>query len=97
MKQGLAGVFLAVLPMTAWGSSDEAWEEFRKAVDQGCRALIEAPDAAEVAVEVNPFGSESYGAALVTIDIAEGRDRMICIFDKGTGKAELTAAFTEAE
>jgi hypothetical protein len=46
-----------------------------------------------VSVEVNPFGSESFGAAIVTVTAEWGSDRMICIFDKASRKAELTAAF----
>lgn len=92
MKQRLAVLLAAVLPLAAWGSTDEAWKAFRAAVEQSCRALVEAPPSAEVTVEVSPFGSESYGAALVTV----GRDRMICVHDKATGKAELTAPFADA-
>lgn len=96
MKQGLAAILVTVLPAMAWGSSDEAWEEFRAAVEQSCRALIEAPSDAKVAIEVNPFGSESYGAALVTVGYEEGQDRMVCIYDKTAKRAELTAPFTDA-
>ncbi|MCZ0961814.1 hypothetical protein [Paracoccus benzoatiresistens] len=96
MKQQLAAILISVLPVAAWSSSDEAWEEFRAAVDQSCRALIEAPAGVDIAVAVNPFGSESYGAALVTIGNEDGQDRMICIHDKATGKAELTAPFPDA-
>lgn len=92
MKQGLAAIGLAVLPVMAWPSSDEAWDAFRTAVAQSCRVLVEAPASASVAVEVNPFGSESYGAALVTA----GSDRMVCIYDKAAGTAELTAPFADA-
>jgi hypothetical protein len=96
VKQRLAGILMALLPGVAWGASEEAWEEFRAAVDQSCRALVEAPAQASVAVEVSPFGSESYGAALVTVGYAERKDRMICIYDKATAKAELTAPFVDA-
>lgn len=82
----------AVLPAWGLGSSDEAWREFRAAVERSCRALVQAPGNAEVEVEVNAFGSENHGAALVTA----GRDRMICILEKTTGRAELTAPFTDA-
>ena len=92
MKQGLAAILVAALPMTAQASSEEAWEAFRSDVDRSCRALVEAPASASVTVEVNPFGSDSYGAALVTV----GPDRMICIYDKAAGTAELTAPFADA-
>ena len=45
----------------------------------------------EVAVEVSPFGSESYGAAVVTLTGEAGTDRAVCIVDKATKAAELTA------
>ena len=45
-------------------------------------------------IEVNPFGSERYGAALVTATLAGGvTSRMICIYDKATKAVELTAPF----
>lgn len=93
----IAGLTAIVMAGGALASSDDAWQEFRAQVRAGCAALVEAPEGAGVVVEVNPFGSESYGVALVTVGYAEGGvDRMACIFDKKTGQAELTAAFTAA-
>lgn len=86
---------LLAAPALVHASSEDAWEEFRANVETTCRALIDAPETAQVAVEVNPFGSESYGAALMTIDYGEaGQDRLACIFNKQTETAELTAPFT---
>ena len=43
---------------------------------------------------MNPFGSESYGAALVTVTLKDSSaDRMICVYDKQAKTAELTAPF----
>lgn len=82
----------------AQAASEAAWDEFRTAVETACTALVEAPAEAEIAVEVNPFGSESYGVALVTVSFpAGGADRMICVMDKKTGAAELSAPFTPEE
>lgn len=76
----------------ALASSDEAWEEFRAEVKESCAAL--ADDDAQI--EVNPFGSESYGIALMTVDHGnEPQERMICIFDKQSKEAEITGPFTE--
>jgi hypothetical protein len=86
-------LLLAALPAAA--DSPDAWEDFRQTVATTCAALVQDPGT--VTVEVNPFGSESYGAAIVTVTAAYGTDRMICIYDKQTGSAELTAAFTPAE
>ncbi|MDT1061763.1 hypothetical protein RM190_07825 [Paracoccus sp. CPCC 101403] len=82
---------LAATPALA--SSEEAWTEFRAEVEKACTAL--APTEGETAMEVNPFGSESYGAALLITTLADGgADRYVCIYDKQTKKAELTAPFT---
>ncbi len=95
MKQRLIAAALAVLPVPGLASTEDAWDAFRASVETACLALVDAPDA-KVAVQVNPFGSESYGAALVDVAHAAGTDRMICIFDKKTGAAEITAPFTDA-
>lgn len=85
------------MPALATASSDDAWEEFRTEVGDACTALADAPEGAEVTVDVNPFGSESYGAAIVTVSQGAGEDRMICIYDKQEKSAEMTAPFTPDE
>lgn len=89
----LMAIMAITAPVSAYASSDEAWEEFRAEVRDACEAATGAPENAEVAIEVNPFGSEHYGAAVVTVTQAAGEDRMICIFDKAKKGAELTAPF----
>ncbi|WP_208021124.1 hypothetical protein [Paracoccus alkanivorans] len=79
----------------ASASSDEAWEEFREQVRERCSELAEVPESGELTIEVNPFGSENYGLAMVTVAYpGDAQDRMICVMDKATGKAELSAPFT---
>ena len=92
----IAGV-ATTMPALAMASSEDAWEAFRAEVGEACTALADAPEAAEVTVEVNPFGSESYGAAIVTVSQEAGEDRMVCIYDKQEKSAELTAPFTTDE
>lgn len=80
----------------AAASSDDAWQTFRDQVAAACTALARPlAGGAEMTVEVDPFGSESHGVAIVTLVRPDGRERMICITDKtpeGTGAAaELTA------
>lgn len=87
-------LLLALLATPALADSEAAWDAFRAEVEAACRALVEGPG--EVAVEVNPFGSEHYGVALVTLASAAGTDRMACVLDKATGAAELTAPFLPA-
>ncbi|UXU73968.1 MULTISPECIES: hypothetical protein [unclassified Paracoccus (in: a-proteobacteria)] len=74
-------------------SGPDEWEKFRTDVETACSAL--APQGGETAIEVNPFGSESYGAALLITSHPDGAaDRYVCIYDKARGTAELTAPFT---
>ncbi len=85
---------LALVAMPVWASGDGAWAEFRTEVEAACAALVGQPG--DVVVEVNPFGSEHYGAAIVTVTPeggAPGAERMICIFDKTAKVAELTTPF----
>lgn len=90
---------LAILPVLAapaLASSEDAWEEFRAEVHDSCAALI--PDQGETVIEVNPFGSERFGAALLITTLPDGgADRYVCIYDKAAKTAELTAPFTPPE
>lgn len=81
-------LFAATPPASA--ASDDAWEALRGDVGEKCLAaacdLFEAPRAI-----VDPFGSESYGLALV-LGKAKGADAdisAICVVDKRSGEAEL--------
>jgi hypothetical protein len=85
-------IILALSPAPAAASGDDAWEQFRAAVEASCRALVQDPGV--VTVEVNPFGSQRFGAAIVTLAApGGGTDRMICIYDKVAMTAEMTAPF----
>ena len=86
--------FAVIAALPAFSSSEDAWAEFRTAVETECGKLIEAPEGATTEIEVNPFGSERFGAAIVTVTLAdETADRMVCIYDKQAKTAELTAPF----
>jgi hypothetical protein len=86
-------LLLALLATPAAASSDDAWAQFRVDVGTACLALVQGPGTATV--EVNGFGSESYGVALVTLTSDTGADRMVCVYDKRTKAAELSAPFGE--
>ena len=76
----------------ALASTDEAWTEFRADVLEKCRAL--APEGGASSVEVNPLGSDRFGAAIVTTTLESGEtQRAICIYDKQAKTAEITAPF----
>ncbi|MGP9805338.1 hypothetical protein [Paracoccus sp. NSM] len=87
-------VLLTALALPAHASTEAAWDEMRDRLAQGCEALL--PAAAEAVIEVNPFGSETYGVAVVTLTDPQGAtERMACIMDKASGEIELTAPFDE--
>lgn len=94
----LALPLAVVAALPALSSSEAAWEEFRTTVETECTKLVETPDGATSKVEVNPFGSESYGVAMVTLTLEDGTaDRMACVYDKQEKTAELTAPFATEE
>ncbi len=84
-------LLLPFLAIPAQASGEAEWDAFRAEVEAACLALLDFPG--EPMIEVNPFGSASYGAALVTMTLGDAQDRMLCIFDKTTKLAELTAPF----
>ncbi|MFN7103731.1 MAG: hypothetical protein ACK4N1_14035 [Pseudorhizobium sp.] len=86
----LLAAALALGAGTAEASSDDAWAAFAQTVEAKClaaaRDMLDAPRA-----EVDPFGSERYGLAIVT-GTAKGTTTTvshICVMDKQTEAAEL--------
>lgn len=84
---------LAAIPAAA--SSDGAWQQMRADIRAKCLAQHKkAGSAGKTAIEVNPFGSERFGAAILTTRLkAGGTERTVCIYDKAVRTAELTAPF----
>lgn len=80
-----------ILATPAFATGEEEWDLFQAEVAAACLALPDAPQNA--AVEVSPFGSESYGAALVSAITAGVLEQQVCIFDKTTRAAELASPF----
>jgi hypothetical protein len=81
-------VAFALFASPALADSPDAWEEFAQNITRACLALVQDPGLSTI--EVSPHGSQSYGAALVTLTADYGTDRMICIYEKLSGVAELT-------
>ena len=86
---------LAVLAVTlatiggASAASGDAWAEFAAEVEQGCLAATEGVFAEANAV-VDPFGSESYGLAIVSGTFPSGGSASIlCVFNKQTKAVEI--------
>ncbi|MEX0809362.1 MAG: hypothetical protein WD044_11605 [Dongiaceae bacterium] len=63
----LGGVVVAIASLvlygSLWASSPDKWDEFRKEMSDACAAGSEMGDPA---VTVDPFGTSSYGVALVS-------------------------------
>ena len=89
-RTSLAVLALLTAANSAAASSDDAWAEFAKTVEEKCLAatggMIEKPRAV-----VDPFGSEHFGLAVVT-GKAKGADATIshiCVMDKQSETVEL--------
>jgi hypothetical protein len=98
MRVLLAEWVMGIATLPAFASSPDAWDAFRQEVAAACIAaaarLIE-----NAAADVDPFGSESYGLALVH-GKAKGSDseiRAICVFDKKTKAVELGGGLPAAQ
>jgi hypothetical protein len=87
-RTALSALLLAATSLPATAASPEAWAEMRETIESECRALSEA-ELADVTVRVDPFGSESYGLALVTGLAGETPVERICVMEKTSGAVEL--------
>lgn len=92
----IALIAAGLLPTVTLASSDDAWEAMRADVSAKCLEVaagsIETPQAV-----VDPFGSQSFGLALVSGKQkgAEGRISQICVYNKQTKSVELGGELTE--
>lgn len=82
-----AMTLLTALP--AFASSDDAWAEFAAKVEESCVAATDGL-LEDVEAVVDPFGSESYGLAIVTGTVGNGQTAaMVCVFDKQAETVEI--------
>ncbi len=81
----------ALVPLAASASSDDEWAAFRKDVADKCLAAAEPLFASAKAI-VDPFGSASYGLALIR-GPAKGAEATkiaaICVYDKKAKTVEI--------
>lgn len=93
----IALLALGLLPSVATASSDDAWAAMRADVSAKClkaaAGSIDKPKAV-----VDPFGSESFGLALISGKPkgAKGKITQICVYNKQTKTVELGGELTEA-
>jgi len=86
----LTVILITALAAPAAASSDDSWEQFRADVAAACLAAAE-PMFETAEARVDPFGSESYGLALIT-GRAKGADTgiaAICVYDKQAKTVEI--------
>ena len=92
MRTTLAlSLFMVAAAGAAHASSDDAWAEFAADVKAKC---IEAakPSFKTGNVAVDPFGSESFGLAVVSGELKSTKGQqaaVICVYDKKTKKVEI--------
>jgi hypothetical protein len=79
----------------ASASSGDAWQAMRDRVRAGCLAKAISMDLGKVDVVVDPFGTQSYGAAvLIQRRTAKIQNlAYVCIMDKKTGVFEVGGEF----
>ena len=82
-------------------ASDDAWAAFQAEVEAGCIAAA-APLLSNATAVVDPFGSESYGFAIVSGETPAGTTAsIICVMNKQTRAfevgGELAVSVTPAE
>lgn len=85
----IASIILS--PLTK-ASSPDAWEEFRYNVSTAC-TIIAKETLSDIQLNVDPFGSESQGIAVVFGESHQTKAPMIyvCLYDKRSRQASLFA------
>lgn len=92
---GTSAVLLTACLQPALAASPDAWAAFAETVEQKCRALAETEMEIET-VRVDPFGSETYGLAIVSGRVGEAAVERICVMDKQSEEAELGGELSAA-
>lgn len=88
----IAALLLATTPALA--SSEDAWKEFRENVRNGCARAV-AQRLRDAKIDVDPFGSDSYGVAIargVSTD-AKAPRAIVCVYDKRSKAVEASGEF----
>jgi hypothetical protein len=88
-----------LLTLASVQASDEAsWERFRQEVEASCLAAV-AGVLEDARAIVDPFGSPSFGLAVVRGREAggQGRASVICVYDKSKRTVEIGSAVEEAD
>lgn len=80
---------LMLLAGPAFGSSDDAWAAFAAEVENACLGAV-GNSMSDASAVVDPFGSESYGLAIVSGQVAEDRvASVICVLEKESRAVQI--------
>lgn len=88
-----SAILISLLATASSASPPEAWEEFRRDVERQCTALADAQGIRGAAVSVDPYGTESYGVAIIIGGDGQRQNLYVCVYDKRSQQAELSSAF----
>lgn len=91
-----AGLVLAGGAGIAHASSEDSWKAFRADLADACREKV--PEGFTVEhMRVDPFGSESYGVAVVqgSSKPDDEAQTLVCVYDKRDKTAEMSGPVTE--
>ncbi len=86
-----AGMLLTLATAPSLASSGDAWEEFAADVSASCLSAAAPMFDAPPHILVEPYGSESFGLALILGQPRGGGSSIavICVYDKQTGAVEV--------
>ncbi|MDE2445973.1 MAG: hypothetical protein KGO94_07330 [Alphaproteobacteria bacterium] len=73
---------------SALASSEEAWQELANQVKKKCLAET-SKSLTNPEIVVDPYGSESYGLAIVSGEASGTKVSYICLLDKASGRVEI--------
>ena len=76
------------LPVAARASGDEAWAQFAKDVTANCLKAV-GTNITKPTIVVDPYGSESFGLAIVSGKSSGFKVSYVCVYDKKTSATEL--------
>ncbi len=79
-----------------YASSEEAWKEFAKDVEKTCKAATNS-SIKNAKVTVDPYGSKSYGLAIVhgqSVHNKKTKLNIICVYDKKNKTVEIGSELT---
>ena len=92
MVKTLLGVVIGLgMIVPASASSGDSWQAMRDKLRTGCLSEAAAMGLGRIEISADPFGSQSYGIAVLTKRGGDRRRNLayVCVMDKKTGAFEI--------